>query len=247
MTKIKWVRYPKPNPQAKFRLFCLPYAGSGAAIFRTWPTMLPPEIELGFILLPGREGRFQEAPIRECNALVQPLAEALLPELNKPFVIFGHSMGAVVGFELARLLRQRYGLTPRHLFMSARNAPQLRDLRPHLHGLPVSEFLMQMRQRYDGIPEAIWENKELLDLFLPTLRADLTLIEQYCYTPAPPLACPVTVFGSPHDPNTTPEALAAWREQTQGEFQLHLIEGSHFFLNEQPQLLLQYMADGLTI
>ncbi|MGI0495086.1 thioesterase II family protein [Alkalinema pantanalense CENA528] len=236
-TANPWLTCPKPKPQAHLRLFCLPYAGGSALNFRSWINDLPPTIELCPIELPGRGLRLPEPAFDRLEPLVQVLGEALLPALDRPFAIFGHSLGALLGFEWARWLRRRGARSPMHLLLSGRRAPQVPTAMPLRYNLPEPDFLAALN-RLNGTPQAILEHPELMQLLLPTLRADFSVVETSLYHPEPPLACPVTVFGGVDDPETTLEGLQAWQTQTQQTFRLELLPGDHFFLHSaQPQLL----------
>lgn len=243
MIKSPWVVCRKPNPQAKIRLFCFPYAGGGSAVFRTWPDQLAPDVEVCAMLFPGRETRLRETPFTQVSALVGALLQVLPPYLGKPFAFFGHSMGALVSFEVARQLRDNSNL--RHLFVSARRAPQVLDTRTHLHKLPDDAFIDAVQERYGGVPEIILQNEELRALFLPLVRADMTIFETYTYTPADPLNCPITIFGGEDDKNAPRDLLAAWEAQTKATFSLQMFPGGHFFVNEVQASVTQAILTGL--
>lgn len=240
-----WISCPNPNPQAPLRLFCFPYAGTGATAFFPWSKLLPPQIEFCLIHLPGREKRLRETPYTRLTPLVEALTDAFHSYLDKPFTFFGHSMGALVCFELARQLRRDYAVQPVHLFVSGRRAPQLPDPNPPLHPLPDSAFLQEIQRRYNGLPEIILQDPELKQLFLPILRADLTVIETYVHQPEIPLDCPISVFGGRQDKLATEEDLAAWRDQTQGPFSLRMFTGNHFFIQPAQKFLVQDLLDDL--
>ncbi|NJO48502.1 MAG: thioesterase [Leptolyngbyaceae cyanobacterium RM2_2_4] len=223
-----WVTCPTPKPDAHLRLFCFPYAGGSSLNFRSWADHLPATVELCPIELPGRGPRMQEKPFTQLQPLIQAIAPALIPYLDKSFAFFGHSMGALVSFELAHLLRKDFGCSPSHLFVSGRRAPQLPDPDPPIHTLPDAEFIEELR-RLNGTPEAVLQHDELMQLLLPTLRADFAVLETYRYTPAPPFDCPITAFGGLQDQDVGSEPLGAWREQTCADFSLHLFPGDHFF------------------
>lgn len=244
LTFNQWMTCWKPNPQATLRLFCFHYAGGGAAIFRTWSDSLPQSVEVCAIELPGRGARLRETPFTHIEPLVQNLASALFPNLDKPFVFFGHSMGALISFELTRLLRKDYNLSPVHLFISGHRAPQIPDSDPPIHDLPESAFVEELRH-LNGTPPAVLENAELMQLFLPTLRADFSVVETYAYTPEPPLECPITVFGGLQDSEASCDELDAWREQTNHSFVLQMFPGDHFFLQSAQQPLLQSLYELL--
>ena len=225
-----WVLYPKPNTQAKLQLICFHYAGGGTSIFRTWPDYLPTDIKVCAIRLPGRETRFKEPLLTHMDSLIQSLIHPLLTILDKPFAFFGHSMGALISFELARLLRNNYGLTPQHLFVSSCCAPQLVDSNPLIYNLPESKFVEKLCE-FNGIPQAVLEDKELMQIFLPIFRADFSVVETYCYTPHQPLNCSITAFGGMQDSLVSFSQLEAWQAQTNQSFSLQRFPGNHFFLN----------------
>ncbi len=233
-----WVTCPKPSPRANVRLFCFPYAGGAASFFYPWAVELAPSIEVCPIQYPGRENRMFETPFTQLAPLVESLAPVIRPFLNRPFAMYGHSMGALIAFELLRQLRRLQAPAPRALFVSACPAPPLAHNGPDIHHLPNAEFLAAVRV-YNGIPEAVLKDKELLELILPIVRADFTLYEKYAYAPEPPLEVPILAFGGLQDAHVSREALQAWREQTRGSFALRMFPGDHFFLQGARSLLLQ--------
>jgi medium-chain acyl-[acyl-carrier-protein] hydrolase len=209
-------------------LFCLPFAGGGASMFREWPAGLPAGIEVCPVLLPGREGRFGEPAIGDLDALVDPLLEGLLPHLEGPFALFGHSMGGLIAFEVADRLRRR-GVTPAWFFASGVRAPHLPRRPDPRYTLPDDQFLAAVRQ-LNGTPPELLDNPEIMSLMLPTLRTDFQLAETYRYRARPPLECPVATFGGRDDPEVPREDLEAWRQQAAGHFEMHLLPGDHFFI-----------------
>lgn len=241
-----WIVFPRPNPEARLRLFCLPYAGGGASVFRSWPEYLPSSVELCSIQPPGRESRIRETPFRTMVRLVEETLQALLPYLDTPFTFFGHSYGALVMFELARRLREQYDLSPLHMFLSGCPAPQ----RPHshtpIHSLPDSEFIDELR-RYNGTPREVLEHDELMNLMIPLLKADFAVLETYVFLPGPPFSCPISVFGGLQDPKVSRDDLEAWREHTQSTFSLRMFPGDHFYFNTCKQLLLEMMIRELHV
>lgn len=179
----------------------------------------------------------QESPFTRLEDLLRSLVPVLMPYLDKPFALFGHSMGGLLSFELARWLRRDYQLSPTHLLISGRCAPQIPNRDRPIHNLPEPQLLEQLRE-LNGTPDTILQNRELMQLVLPTLRADFAVIETYTYYPEAPLDCPIAVFGGLQDSTATPESLEAWREQTSQQFICHMFPGDHFFLHPaQAQLL----------
>ncbi len=237
-----WIPFRKPDPDARLRLFCFPYAGAGALIFRTWSDGLPRDVELCPIQLPGRGTRLMERPFTQLSPLVEALGQALVPLLDKPFAFFGHSLGSLVGFELARWLRRQHGVHPVRLFVSAGRAPQIPHRGPPIHALPRKDFLAELR-RLNGTPSELLDHQELMEIMLPLLRADFALYETYAYSTEPPLNCPISAFGGLQDHRVNDSDLEAWRSQTSDSFSLRMLPGDHFFLN-QP-LLLQVVSQEL--
>jgi medium-chain acyl-[acyl-carrier-protein] hydrolase len=239
-----WIACRKPNPQARLRLFCFPYAGTGASIFRTWSDGLPAEVEVCPVEFPGRGTRLMETPFTQLSPLVQALAQALVPLLDKPFAFFGHSLGALVGFELARQLRRQSGVQPVRLFVSADRAPQVPHRDRPIHALPEGEFLAELR-RLNGIPGKVLEEVELMQIMLPVLRADFAVYETYMCSTEPPLNCPISTFGGLQDHRVSRGDLEAWRDQTSVSFSLRMFPGDHFFWNTTQPLLLQALSQEL--
>jgi medium-chain acyl-[acyl-carrier-protein] hydrolase len=246
-----WLIYPQTNgPQTnappnhhttKFRLFCFSYSGAGASIFRTWAVPLAPHIEVVAVQLPGRESRRKEPLFHNLPSLITALTPVLLPYLDRPFAFFGHSVGALIGFELARQLRRIGHSPPVQLIVSGRAAPQIPAATPPIHHLPDADFLTEL-QRYNGIPAIVLANTDVMNIFMPILRADLAMNETYVYQPEAPFNFPIAAFGGLHDAQVSQSALASWGEQTTADFGINLLPGDHFFLKAQKMVLLQHIA-----
>ncbi|MEO6525875.1 MAG: alpha/beta fold hydrolase [Gemmatimonadaceae bacterium] len=238
-----WVTRVDKNADARLRLVCFPYAGSGAWAFRRWGE-LSPVVEVCAIELPGRGTRMAEPPVRSAAALVPLIARGLEAHLDLPFAFFGHSMGAMLAFEVARHLRRESRVAPLHLFVSGREAPQLADDGPRYHGLPDDELTAVLRE-LNGTPAEVLDNADLMRLMLPVVRADLEVSETYRYAIDAPLDCPITAFGGRRDASVRSTHLDAWREQTTAVFALRLFEGDHFFLHQAAAPLLRALAHDL--
>jgi medium-chain acyl-[acyl-carrier-protein] hydrolase len=238
----RWIPFRKPDPKARLRLFCFPYAGAGALIFRKWSDALPRDIEVCPIQLPGRGTRLTEPPFTKLSCLIEALTRALDPLLDKPFAFFGHSLGALIGFELARQIRRQYGAHPVRLFVSAGRAPQIPHRAPPIHTLPDNQFLAELR-RLNGTPRELLDHEELIEVMLPILRADFALYETYLYSTEPPMNCPICTFGGLQDRRVSASDLEAWRSQTSASFSLRMFPGGHFFLKEP--LLLEALSQEL--
>jgi surfactin synthase thioesterase subunit len=214
----------------------------GATLFRNWQAALPSSLEVCAVQLPGRESRLRETPFSAMNPLVEALLPALQPLMDRPFAFFGHSMGSAVAAELTVRLAQVGGPQPTHLFVSGRRAPHLPDPEPPLGDLPDEAFLSEINRRYGGIPREILAERELLELLVPGLRADIRALESY--RPSSPLTfnCPVSVFGGSDDTRATHAQLTAWGDQARGAFRVRLFPGGHFYLNEARSQLLADIA-----
>jgi medium-chain acyl-[acyl-carrier-protein] hydrolase len=236
-----------PDPAAQIRLFCFPNAGGGVALLHSWLNGLPAAIQLCPIHLPGRDKRRAETPFVRMNSLVRSVCDALEPFLGLPFALFGHSLGALTAFEVARELRRRSLASPARLFASAHRAPQIpRTLAP-IHHLPEPAFIEGLIQRYDAIPAVVLTDKQLMDMFLPALRADLEILETYVYQPDPPLTCPISAFGGVLDSTVAKGQLEAWQQQTDSSFRLQMFPGKHFFLKEARPEVLQVICSDLSL
>jgi medium-chain acyl-[acyl-carrier-protein] hydrolase len=195
-------------------------------------TSLPPWVELSILQLPGREALFGSPMYLSMKSLIAALAPVVLPQTNEPYAFFGHSLGAHVAFELARKIRNHNKPLPRGLLASGSRAPHLPLRRKPLHQLPTPELIGELR-RYGGTPEAVLQNQELMDLFLPPLRADLCVFETMEYEAGVPFDFPIAAFGGRTDHRTDLDEIEAWREHTTGRFTVEFFEGGHFYLMEQ--------------
>lgn len=240
----RWIAYRKPRPHPRLRLFCFPYAGGGASVYRTWQAALPPEIEVCPVQPPGRENRLSEERFRRVGPLKDAICAALEPLLDLPFAFFGHSLGAVVGYETALKLRDEAGKSPLHLLVSARRAPRLPADDEPTYDLPDGEFRAKLEE-LEGTPKEVLEHPELMQLVEPLLRADFELNDTYEPSEKPPLGCPLTAFGGLEDPDVSREQLEPWREVTRGPFRLRMFAGGHFFLHDQQQALIAAVAQEL--
>lgn len=225
------------------RLFCFSYAGAGAAVFRSWSDYLPESVEVCSLQLPGRESRVGESPYRRLRPLVADLRTVILPLLDRPFALFGHSMGALIAFELARELRRTGSPQPQQLLLAAFRAPQLPNPNIRIHHLP-DEVLKTVLAK-EGTPQDVLDSEELMRALLPTLRADLELCDTYQYTADTPLPVPMSVFGGLQDVRVGRADLEQWKAQAGGEFSLRMLPGSHFFIHGSQDLLLAQLTTKL--
>jgi medium-chain acyl-[acyl-carrier-protein] hydrolase len=229
-TNSRWLPARVSKPDARLRLFCFPYAGGSATAYRHWQEMMPPAIELLPVELPGRGARTQEQLYTRLDSLIEALGPALLPEMELPFAFFGHSMGGLIAFELARWLKNENRPLPAHLFISAKSCPDHQDEIPTA---PLSDAqLITILKDYDGTSADVLENAELMELLAPIIRADMELCDSWVSTPGLTLECPITVFGGLNDRARPRQVLEGWKKYTTNSFRLNMFPGGHFFIQK---------------
>jgi medium-chain acyl-[acyl-carrier-protein] hydrolase len=239
-----WLSCFSPNADAALRLFCFSYAGGSAAIFRNWAESLPRAVEVCAVQLPGRGSRLSEPSATHLLTLVAEIAQGLEPYLDKPCAFYGHSMGALVAFELTHLLYRTDRVELSHLFVSGCSAPQTIKADELTYNLPDDQFIEHLRE-LNGTPGELLENPELMQLMLPIIRADFMALETYSCVPQPKLACPVTAIGGLEDATVSFGDIKAWSEQTTASFSARMLPGDHFFIHSARTLLLQVLSKEL--
>jgi medium-chain acyl-[acyl-carrier-protein] hydrolase len=237
-----WLVRAEPRNRASLTLVCFPYAGGGASVFRAWSQSLPAEVEVAAVQTPGREQRLLEPPFHELEPLLSELVARLAPVLTGPFAFFGHSLGALLAYEVAHALRGQ--AEPRCLFVSGCRAPHLPPSRDPIHRLPDRSFINELR-RLGGTPGVVLDHEEMMALLLPSLRADIAISETYVCRPRPRLACPIVAFGGVNDPDVSAMAVGGWRDHTEGRFSFQLFPGDHFFLQQSRSALLAAVSEAL--
>ncbi len=236
-----WLVCFKPSPGARLRLYCFPFAGGGAAIFRPWALRLWPEIEVWAVRLPARETRLREAPLTRFADVVPILADTLGPRLAPGGMLFGHSLGGLLAFEVARRLAHQPAAL-RALIVAGARGPAVPRTEPDISQLDDARFVDELTTRYSGIPQAVRDDPQLLEFFLPVLRADIALFEDHRFQPGPPLPYPLHAFGGNTDPRVDRSHLEAWRDHTAADFSLHQFEGGHFFVQDSAETVLNEIA-----
>lgn len=240
-----WFVGTQTNPQAEMRLFLFPYAGGGPAVFNNWTSEFPGSIEVCIAHYPGRGSRHHEPPISQITILAERYALAIQPLLDKPFVFFGHSLGGLIAFELARQMRQQKLSQPLLLFISACGAPHLPDPNPPIHGYSDAEF-MRALQQLNGVPPALLGQPNMIQLLLPMLRTDFEAIECYRHNPAEsPLSIPIIAFAGADDPRVGQERIEGWALHTDAGFQSQYFPGDHFFMNTGRESVISAIAAEL--
>jgi medium-chain acyl-[acyl-carrier-protein] hydrolase len=243
VTESPYIRRARREHPAR-RLVCFPFAGAGATAYREWPDQLPDDVEVIAVQLPGREDRVREQPFTTSEPLVRALGQVLRPYLDLPLALFGHSGGALLAFEVARLLEARSG-APVALIASGHRAPDLPARTDPLRDQPDDAFVAAIAA-LDGTDAAVLADENLRRVVLPALRADVTLMETYAYRPGASLTGPITAFGGDRDPLVPAEDLQQWHTHTTGDFRVRLFPGNHFFLTESRAAVLAGIADALT-
>jgi medium-chain acyl-[acyl-carrier-protein] hydrolase len=240
----RWISCFEKRPAAKVRLLCFPHAGGSATAFATWHRELPKDIELCVVQLPGRDQRRDEPHRMDMKPLVAELLGLLAEAHDRRVALFGYSLGALIAFEYAREVRKMGAGEPEHLFVAARKGPTLPKGAP-VSALPDAEFIREMTRKYEGIPKVILDDPELLAYFLPTIRADVTLLESHVYEKDAPLTCPLTALGGATDPSVDRAALEAWQKETTGRFEAKVMPGGHFFATQSRPEMLKLVAESL--
>ncbi|MFD5741385.1 thioesterase II family protein [Streptomyces massasporeus] len=224
-------RFGDPEPDA-LRLICFPHAGGAASAFQPLSRRLRPHIEVRAVQYPGRQDRRLEMPVADIGELAAIVARKLQDdETATPFAFFGHSMGALVAYETARILEERGAPSPRRLFLSARGAPGPRRS-PH-DVLPDDDAILAAVRRLGGTGVTLLDDPELVAMVLPALRADYAALAAYSWAPREPLRTPVTVLCGDADPVVSVEEAAGWRAFTRAETEVRVFPGGHFYVDQR--------------
>ncbi len=227
-------------------LFCFPYAGgSSTRIYREWQDNLPPYIKVHPVELPGRAELRHLLPLQNILQVIEYVNNAIAKFIfaDEPFAIFGHSMGALIGFELAHYLRY-YGKNPIALFASGYTAPQNTSMRIHTHHLS-DETLMEYLSKLGGVPPELNYDKSLSQLILPVIRSDLAICDTYSFKHQEKLDCPIFVFGGIDDPIVNADKLNDWQQMTSKNSVVQMFHGGHFFIDVSQSLLLSSIINAL--
>ena len=229
---------------ARLRLYCFPYAGGSAASFPGWQAALGPHIEVCALQLPGRGSRFREPALTSMAELADLLARAIGAHDGLPYAFFGHSMGALLAFEVARRLRELGLPPPGRLFVSGAAAPAYRSAPRMLHRMN-DDRLVEALRAYDGTPAEALADAELMGVLLPTIRADFAVVENFRYTRQAPLELPLTVLAGKQDTLEALSQVHGWQDETAGAFDVQWFDGGHFFIHGERAAVTSLVARTL--
>lgn len=242
-SRSQWLLPLGTSAAVRIRLFCFPPAGGGTVAFRAWAPLAAPGVEISAVLLPGREARSAEALIHDIEELAYQVAGAIVPFATEPFALFGHSLGALLAYEVARKLDSD-GCPPKHLFVSGHQAPAVPSRRAPIAHLPDAAFIQGLID-LGGTPPEILQAPDLLALLTPMLRADFALAEHYVAPSGPRLPFPVTALGGTEDPWVDAAGLDGWRDVTAATFARVMLPGGHFYLTQARSMLVEHVNASL--
>ena len=239
-----WVVCHQTKVGMPFRVFCFPYAGSGASAFFSWGRALVSHpLEIHSIQLPGRETRLREKSLHSAEALVQGVVEALIPVMTHASIFLGHSMGSLLAFEVCRELRRRKARLPLKLLACGSKPPHLVHLNRRLHHLDDRTFIDTIVRDYNGIPRELLDQPEIVELICPILKADFAVMETYVHCEEPPLGIPIVAFGGETDDTVPRSDLLQWNRHTASGFKERIFSGGHFFINESREAVVRAVLE----
>ncbi|MBS0636169.1 MAG: thioesterase [Verrucomicrobia bacterium] len=227
---------PRNNP--KGRIFCIPYAGATAAYYRAWIPYISSDIELVGVEIPGR-AYLKDLPATSMSDLISTILPQIELLVDRPFVLYGHSYGSCIAYELAKHLH------PKALFVSSRRAPHIPSPLPPASPLPDNEFLDVMQNLYNAIPASVLKDKELLNMLLPTFKEDIRINETYVASPLPLLETPIFALYGKDDKTVSSQDMQAWQEVTKGTFTYLPFEGGHFFIDQAKAKVIRMIEDSI--
>ncbi len=236
----RWWLFPRKNEQARGRLFCFPHAGAGGVVFHPWSRHLPQTIQVVAAHPPGRGFRIREPSFETIQDYVDTYYQQLLPLLDRPFALFGHSMGTIIAILIAQRLQDKNQPTPQVVFVSGRKPLHQSTVTRPIHNVPPDQFLQALEERYG--PDEALQNPDIVELALPVLRADMKAIETFQYQPAPALSCPLVLLTGRDDSVASPTDMSGWDDYTTASTSHHVMEGGHFYFVPNPEPLTRHIA-----
>jgi surfactin synthase thioesterase subunit len=240
-----WFERHAPRKYPRLRLFCFAFAGGTAALYRRFHEFMPHDVDVCAVQLPGHGRRAHETPYDRLDLLLEALREAFEPYLDRPFALFGHSMGALIAYEFARVLRRHDGPRPLLLGVAGRSAPRPGLSGRALHQLPSPDLFAELRA-LNGTPGAALESEALMEFAEPLLRADFKLVETWEHICEPPLRVPIVAFAGTRDPAAPAAGVDHWRAETSRSFKSYMIPGDHFFIQSSQELVASILGAALT-
>lgn len=241
----KWFVKYRHEQHSKLRIFCFPYAGGSASMYNDWAEYFPTNADVFAIQAPGRETRFNEAPINDIKELIEGLSQAIFPYLDVPYIFIGHSNGALIAFELARMLQRLGNFKLRHICLSAKRAPHLPPNKEPIFDLPYDKFIEELRV-FSTIPESVLNDPKMMEVFMPMLRADFGLADLHNFMDGQLLKANATLFWGKDDKDIPNEDVLAWKKHILGKIESIGFEGGHFFIHHQKENFIQEISKIIT-
>jgi len=244
--KNKWCVIPRPNPTADIKLICIPYAGGSASIYIPWINYLPHNVELVIIQPPGRSSRISETPLDNMSKLINEMGLVLPKILNKPYILFGHSLGSKIAFEIIRKSTSLHIPHPMFFIASGSAGPQKKNNRDITYNLNDDEFISKLEEM-DGTPKDVINNKELMSIVLPTLKADFKISETYQFTGNKYFNIPLSVLGGEYDVDINLDDLKLWQYFFNSTSEITIFSGGHFFINSHKEEVLEKINEIISL
>ncbi|MBL4602934.1 MAG: thioesterase [Emcibacteraceae bacterium] len=241
----KWFVKYRYSDQARLRIFCFPYAGGSASAFTGWQDYFDDNIDLFAIQAPGRETRFKENPIEDLPIKVDLLFKEIHPFVNIPYIFVGHSNGALIAFELARKLQKNKNFYLKHIFLSAKRAPHLPELKPPSYNLPYDDFIEELKT-FSTIPSEIINDPKMMEVFIPMLRADFGLGAKHVFDQKQKLGTGATLFWGQEDADAPKEDVIAWQKHIVGNVNSIGFNGGHFFIHDEKEKFISEIRNVVT-
>ena len=231
------------NPKSEVQLICFPFAGSGASLFYPWVSSLSSKFEIWAFQAPGHEELMDQELISDLGQMKKYIHQKVLPILKPPFILFGHSLGAVLAYELSKELQTK-NLIPATLIVSGRQPPHLKSKKASISHLKNEDFINEVFQ-FNGIPRELLNSNEFLEMAIPILRADFQLAENYQIQIEEKIKCPIKVIGTTLDQWIDLHEISQWSNATENSCEISIFEGDHFHLKQNPKVITNYLNEDL--